>query len=188
MLTLKKGQTVKTIKPVKVGNDMIPVGEIFIIEKGGKNPEFIRPNKHGDMTGFGMNGEHAKNCLEDVVIESKIEKNLANITFKKHRSHTTFDGVCFSADICIDNKKVAEISDEGMGGETALFITNDKHLQIFENAKKELCAVAGKDNDKTSAESIFASLLFYYDGKLQFFQSFTEHCKIEAEWERLNGL
>ena len=41
MLTVKKNQTVKTIKKIKVGNEWVEVETILVIYKGGKNPTFL---------------------------------------------------------------------------------------------------------------------------------------------------
>ena len=81
MLTIKKNQTVKIIKPIKVGQEILEKGTILTIDKGGKNPLFFT-RLNNEIFAFSMGAENAKNCIEDVIVESKLEKDISNITLK----------------------------------------------------------------------------------------------------------
>ena len=137
MLTVKKNQTVKTIKKIKVGNEWVEVGTILVIYKGGKNPTFLT-YVDGKEFAFSVNSSVLDKCFEDAVAETKLEKELQRISFKKMKQFETMDGYAFSADLCVDGKKVAAIANGGFGGPTDLHLYNKKDEDILNAAIEDM--------------------------------------------------
>lgn len=183
MLTVKKNQTVKAIKKIKVGSDWVEAGTILVIYKGGKNPTFLT-YLDGKEFGFSVNSSVLDKCFEDVVAENKVETELQRISFKKIKIFETMDGYAFSADLCINGKKIAVLENGGFGGPTDLHLYNKKDEDILNAAIDDLKKVRGeKIYDHEDNAGLVESFMNYLEAKENFFISFKE--KMESnrkEW------
>lgn len=131
MLTIKKNQTVKAIKEFKVSGQLVLLGQVLLIVKGGKKPNFY-VFLNNDIQAFSMS-EKLEEYFEDVVIESKMEQEIARIKFKKINHFETHRGAGLTAEVFFDGEKVGDIENNGCGGETtARFYGNENQEKLKE--------------------------------------------------------
>lgn len=183
MLTVKKNQTVKAIKKIKVGSEWVDAGTILVIYKGGKNPTFLT-YLDGKEFAFSVNSSVLDKCFEDVVAESKVEKELQTISFKKIKTFATMDGYAFSADLCINGKKIAVLENGGFGGPTDLHLYNKKDEDILNAAIEDLKNVRGeKIYDHEDNAGLVENFMNYLQVKEDLFMSFKEKMESDRkEW------
>lgn len=186
MLTMKKNQTVKAIKPIRIGKEIVEVGTILIINKGGKVPVFLT-YRNNEPFAFSVGSSGAEQCFEDVVVESKVEKEISNISFKKFKAIQTMDGFAMSADVYVDGKKIAQIENGGYGGPTSVHAYSEKNEEALKSAFEALKKIRGEKFREYEGESeILESFMNYIMQNEDMFISFKEKTEIEKkEWQEL---
>ena len=178
MLTIKKNQVVKAIKSFKVGDNVVEAGQLLIISKGGRKPIF-NVFLNNDMHSFSMLHGLEK-YFENSEYESKMEKDLSRISFKKVSYNDSFSGVGMSAAVYFDGKKIGDIENNGCGGETVARIygkENNKKLKEIISLIDNIRGKVGYDSDGDKIEA----LQQYQTLNEQVFISFAKRGELDRE-------
>lgn len=164
MLTIKKNQVVKAVKSFKVGEHTVEIGQLLIISKGGRKPVF-NIFLNNDMCSFSM--LHRLNeYFEDAQYESKMEKELSKVVFKKIQYNETYRGVGLMADVYFDGKKIGLIENNGCGGDTTARIYGEENIKKLKEIITSIDNIRGKvgfdsDGDKLEALMQYQTLNEY---------------------------
>jgi hypothetical protein len=186
MLTIKKNQTVKAIKGIKIGEVIVEVGTILTIHKGGKEPVFLT-RINGEEFAFSV-GKNADKCFVDAVCDSKVEKEISNVSFKKFKAIQSMDGFAMSADIHINGKKIAKIENGGYGGPTEIEVYDLKNQAVLDKLVEQLKNIRGEkiyqyEDDAGIVEEFMNYLMSREDLFISFKEKMEERRK---DWEDLN--
>lgn len=124
MIKLKKCMFVKTLKNIKVDEEIMPTGTIGCVLKAGKsqtiNFNFYKNNEYMYKEKVILSSDFS-NLVEETTKQS--EDFLQHFSTKKEKMMETGRGVTYSAELYFDDDHIATIADRGDGGALSYYPT-----------------------------------------------------------------
>ena len=179
-MTIKKNDVLIANKAFSVGDANFNKGQVFIVEKGGKNQVIMTRNEQGVFIGLEGNFDTDGFVKSTIAEVSHCEKAFGNVQVKGITRVDSHDGYSMSANLFVSGKKVGFIENDGWGGETYL-IENSKSSEeavdkLIETAK-EIAIQSGVDLKNRHAGYVETNLWDYLIEQYYIFESFGDYMR-----------
>lgn len=179
-MAIKKNDVLVANKAFKVGNKLFNKGQVFLVEKGGKNQVIMTRNEQGVFIGLEGNFDTDGFVRSTIAEVSHCEKAFGNVKVKGITRVESHDGYSMSANLFVDGKKVGVIENDGWGGETYL-IENSKSCEeaagkLIETAK-EIAIQSGVDLKNKHAGYVETNLWDYFSEQYYIFEIFGDYMR-----------
>lgn len=179
-MTIKKNDVLVANKAFKVGDNHFNKGQVFLVEKGGKNQVIMTRNEQGVFIGLEGNFDTDGFVKSTIAEVSHCEKAFGNVQVKGITRVDSHDGYSMSANLFVDGKKVGVIENDGWGGETYIIENGKDGKEIVDKlieTAKGIAIQSGVDLENRHAGYAETNLWDYLSEQYYIFESFGDYMR-----------